>query len=103
MRWSRSLLKSLKHALSRQRSVLLLGPRQTGKTTLTRQLVADRMISFMDGRLYQRYSRSPGSLIPEIQALARTLGSFPLVVLDEVQKIPEIMDAVQFLIDDGIA
>jgi predicted AAA+ superfamily ATPase len=57
----------------------------------------------MDGRLYQRYSRSPGALIPEIQALARTLGSVPLVVLDEVQKIPEIMDAVQFLIDEGIA
>jgi len=57
----------------------------------------------MDGRLYQRYTQSPALLIPEIEALSKSLGRMPLVVLDEVQKVPAIMDAVQLLIDSGVA
>lgn len=101
--WKRSLLSHLQHTLSRQKSVLLLGPRQTGKTSLTKELSADRIMSFMDGRLYTRYLRDPGALIPETQALAKALGRPPLIVLDEIQKVPGIMDAVQILIDDKTA
>jgi predicted AAA+ superfamily ATPase len=101
--WKRALLVHIQHTLSRQKSVLLLGPRQTGKTSLTKELSADRIMSFMDGRLYTRYLRDPGALIPETQALAKELGRPPLIVLDEIQKVPGIMDAVQILIDDKIA
>ena len=37
----------LRQALARQKSVLLLGPRQTGKTTLVEALKPDLLLNFL--------------------------------------------------------
>ncbi len=100
---NRRLLTVLKATLKRGKSVLLLGPRQTGKTTLVRLLGEDLYLNFMDAQLRQNYERTPGALISEVKAIATRLSRKPLIILDEIQKIPDVMDAIQVLIDEGIA
>jgi predicted AAA+ superfamily ATPase len=96
----RSLLPVLKHHLGRGKSVLLLGPRQTGKTTLLRELDADLWAELVEPRERQRYERDPSTLRDEVLGLQKKR---PLVVVDEVQKVPDLLDVAQSLIDKGQA
>lgn len=89
----------IKKALRRSKSVLLLGARQTGKTTLIGQMGADLEISFLRPDIRQAYEADPGTLVREIAEWAKRTKKPPLVVLDEIQKVPPIMDVVQDLID----
>lgn len=91
--------------LARGKSILLLGPRQTGKTTLLGQLDADLALSLVSPAVRQRYERNPSLLAGEIRALPRPAGrrKRPLVTVDEVQKVPALMDVGQELIDSGEA
>lgn len=94
----------IRHTIERDKSVLLLGARQTGKTTLTRQFKSDLSISFVQPDVRQLYEKSPHLLKGEVESLnAPSKGKRPLVILDEVQKIPVILDVVQDLIDRGKA
>jgi len=95
----RTLEGRIQHDLDRNRSVLLLGARQTGKTTLVNRLKADLMISFVQPDVRQRYEKSPHQLRGEVEALQTSGKKRPLVILDEVQKVPAILDMVQDLID----
>jgi len=100
----RLLEAHIRHALARNKSVLVFGARQTGKTTLVGRLDADLVLSFVRPDIRQRYEKSPQLLLGEVEALAPTAaGRRPLVVLDEVQKVPGLLDAVQDLIDRGRA
>lgn len=100
----RSLDPILHKALGRGKSILLLGPRQTGKTTLLSHISADLNISFAKTSLRQKYEREVGLFAQEIEALPRkTTPEIPLVVVDEVQKIPAVLDDAQDLIDRRIA
>lgn len=58
----------LREALDRERSVFLLGPRQTGKTTLVGRLDTDLTVSFLDPAVRLRYERNPSILGAEIEA-----------------------------------
>lgn len=98
----RTIAPRLQATLDRDKNVLLLGPRQTGKTTLTDHIQANRTVTFVDPRERLRYEKNPGVLIDEINALAAEHQN-PTVIIDEVQKVPAIMDAVQYLIDKKIA
>jgi len=99
----RRILQSiLERHLARGKSILLLGPRQTGKTTLLRQLNCDLRIELIDPRTRQRFEKDPSVLRDEILALPKSNQRI-LVVIDEVQKVPAIMDVVQGLIDNDQA
>ncbi len=79
-----------------QDSCFLWGARQTGKSTLLKELFADSprydlLLSDEYGRLRTR----PALLREEL--LAEPPGERP-VVIDEIQKIPELLDEVQWLI-----
>ncbi len=90
--------------MDRQKSVLLLGPRQTGKTTLLEPLQPDLLLNFLRPEVRLRYERTPHLLGAELEALAaRTPGRRPLVALDEVQRVPELLNVVQDLIDRRLA
>ena len=96
----RAIDPKLREALARKRSVLLLGPRQTGKTTLLQKIPCDYSLSFVQPTLRQKYEKNLDLLTQEIEAISEsTAPRIPLVVMDEVQKIPEVMDAAQDLID----
>ena len=101
MKYVKRLIEDrIKHTLERNKSVLLLGARQTGKTTLIGQFKHDMLVSFVEPDVRQRYEKSPHMLKGEVESLvAAEKGSRPLVVLDEVQKVPVILDVVQDLID----
>lgn len=82
------------------KSQFLLGPRMTGKTTYIRNELQD-MVSLswnlLDGRLRMRVLFDPGILREEIEA--RDLHDC-LVVIDEIQKAPLLLEEVQFLIEE---
>ncbi|MEW6746221.1 MAG: AAA family ATPase [Planctomycetota bacterium] len=96
----RIIEQRLRQALARQKSVLLLGPRQTGKTTLLGPLRPDLLLNFLRPEVRQRYERAPQLLGAEVEALGDDPhGRRPLVALDEVQRVPELVNVVQDLID----
>lgn len=101
MKYIKRLLEDrIRHTLARNKSVLLFGARQTGKTTLTRQFKHDMLVSFVQPDIRQRYEKSPHLLKGEVESLAPGKSRrLPLVILDEVQKVPVILDVVQDLID----
>ena len=94
----------VRQALERQKSVLLLGPRQTGKTTLLKPLQPDLLLNFLRPEVRQRYERAPHLLGAEVESLGgRARGRRVLVALDEVQRVPELVNVVQDLIDRRVA
>ena len=105
MLFKRSIEPEIARHLARGKSILLLGPRQTGKTTLLAGLGADLGISLVAPGVRQRYERDPSLLAGEIRALASSARRKrkPLVTVDEVQRAPGLMDVGQDLIDRGEA
>jgi predicted AAA+ superfamily ATPase len=101
---SRLIEKNIPPILDRGKSILLLGARQTGKTTLMEQVTADRRISLANLGTRLRYEKEPAIFSQEIEQLAeKTKDRIPLIIIDEIQKIPILMDAIQDLIDRKIA
>ncbi len=98
----RLLEEKIRHSLRRNKSVLLFGARQTGKTTLINRFDCDLSISFIQPDVRQRYEKSPHLLRKEIEAIGPAKKR-PLIVLDEIQKVKDILDVVQDLIDKGQA
>lgn len=84
--------KYIERALDRSRAVALLGPRQCGKTTLARQFVDIRSPNYFD-------LEDPSTLIgfedPKT-ALEHLKG---LVVIDEVQRRPDVFPIFRVLLD----
>jgi len=77
-------------------SILLLGPRGTGKSTWIRRHFGDAVsYDLLDTRESLRLERNPHVLFNEVQDLKP--GSW--VVLDEVQKVPALLDEVHRLIE----
>lgn len=92
---NRRLLPIIEHSLTESPAVALLGPRQAGKTTLARIAANAR-----PGSLYLDLER-PSDLAkladPEL-FLSRHAGQ--LVVLDEIQRQPELFAVLRALIDE---
>lgn len=97
---SREVEGRFKRALDRKKSILLLGPRQTGKTTLVKNLNADLYINLARPSTRQVYEKDPGRFTREVEAMT---SEFPLVIVDEIQKVIPLLDAVQDLIDTQTA
>jgi predicted AAA+ superfamily ATPase len=88
-----------KLALPEGRSVLLLGPRQTGKSTYIRALLppGSRTVDLLQHDEFLRYSKDPsafrGAVIEQVRRGVTT------IFVDEVQKIPALLDEVHGLIE----
>lgn len=101
---SRKIASNLTHALNRGKSVLLLGARQAGKTTFVNQQIRpDIAYSFARAATRQRYEQNPALLESELEEQIKRYTKPPVVFIDEVQKIPRIMDVAQNLIDQQLA
>ena len=76
-----------------KRSAFLFGPRSTGKTTLiTSQLENARIYDLLDEKVYLRLMRN-SSILDEENSKENSL-----IVIDEIQKAPKLLDEVQRLI-----
>ena len=86
------LLATLKKALSRSPVVVLTGPRQSGKTTLARQLLSETSVNYFD-------LEDPADLerLTEPMIALRPLKG--LVVIDEVQRRPGLFPILRVLAD----
>jgi len=72
----------------------LWGPRQTGKSTLLRAVYPEAVwIDLLKADVFRRYLNHPEYLRQE---LPRT-GTMPFVVIDEVQKLPLLLDEIHWL------
>src|SRR5688500_13862588 len=79
-----------------KKSFFLFGPRSTGKSTLVRQQLAEhaRVYDLLDANTYGRLLRSPSVI--EQDYLAQ---STKYIVIDEIQKLPSLLDEVHRLIE----
>lgn len=77
-----------------KKSVLLLGPRQTGKSTLIEGLNPEVTINLAHEPTFLTYSRNPSAL-DEIFEYKRPKSVF----LDEIQRIPSLLNTVQVIMD----
>ena len=96
----RYLNTAIHRVIKNKYSCLILGPRQTGKTTLVNECLegAANTVKYplQDPSLRIELERSPSRLISQIRALKKR----PCVFIDEAQKVPALFDAVQVLIDN---
>ncbi|MBI3817096.1 MAG: ATP-binding protein [Planctomycetes bacterium] len=79
-------------------SFFLWGPRQTGKSSLLKEVYGDTLYyDFLKTDEYTRLAARPSLLREEILARSEKKG---VVVLDEVQKVPMLLDEVHWLIEN---
>ena len=83
---------SVSRALARSPVVAIIGPRQCGKTTLARQLVAAESANYFD-------LEDPVSLARLDQPLTALRDLSGIVVIDEVQHQPDLFRILRVLVD----
>jgi uncharacterized protein len=83
------------HLKSSPKSILLLGPRQTGKSTLINQLCPDLKINLARETEFLSLASNPFELEARIQAAKPKT-----VFIDEVQRIPSLLNTVQAILDE---
>lgn len=90
-----ALLADLQAALRRSRAAVLVGPRQSGKTTLAAQIVARESSRWFDleNPLDRQRLAEPMSTLGTLLADRRT------IVIDEVQHVPALFPVLRVLID----
>lgn len=82
-----------------RKSILLLGPRQTGKSTLISTLNPSLSINLAQETTYLDFAKNPAELEQRISALN---ASQPVTVfIDEVQRLPSLLNTIQFILDQS--
>jgi hypothetical protein len=87
-----ALLVETRRALRRSRVVALVGPRQSGKTTIARQIVAAEAIGYFD-------LEDPASLARLAEPVTALAGLKGVVVIDEIQRRPDLFPVLRVLAD----
>jgi uncharacterized protein len=80
--------------LLKSKSAFLLGPRQTGKSSLIqRQLGPCLLVDLLLNETFLQFSQNKRELRERVGA------EHSLVVIDEIQRLPELLNEVQYLIE----
>jgi predicted AAA+ superfamily ATPase len=97
MQYPRWLLAPLEGRRSRGKARLVLGARQTGKSTLFRMLKGDRdmLVDLQERSERLRLGRDPEALTRALLPARRHRH----VLIDEVQRVPALLDEIQLLLD----
>ena len=91
----RRLTGEIEAALGRQAAVALLGPRQSGKTTLARRIAGGRDAVYLDLELSEDRRR-----LEDVAGFVRAHED-RLVVLDEIHRAPDLFPELRGHIDAG--
>jgi len=78
-----------------KKSILLLGPRQTGKSTLIASLNPDLSINLARESTFLEFAADPTLLDTQIKALRPKS-----IFIDEVQRLPSLLNTTQALLDE---
>jgi len=82
--------------LLQKKSFFLFGPRQTGKTFWVRRSLGEvKTYDLLDTSVYLALSRSPSRIAQELSSQDR------VVVIDEIQRLPSLLNTIQALMDAG--
>jgi uncharacterized protein len=83
----------VKSAMADTRIVALVGPRQSGKTTLARKIAADRRMNFItldDAQLRAFANEDPSGFVRDLDR----------AVIDEIQRAPNLILALKKVVDE---
>ena len=80
-----------------KRSFFLFGPRQTGKSSLIKSRYGDASwtVSLLHAEEYARYAKNPGQY--RLDVADKVKAGIIRFILDEVQRIPELLNEVHAL------
>lgn len=93
MRYIKRNLNILK--VLEKKSCFLFGPRQTGKSSLIKHCLSSYPVyNLLDQKAFLDLSQDPRRLGQEIQ------GPNALIIIDEIQKLPSLLDQVHLLIEE---
>lgn len=85
----RTLYPALKHRLFGKKALIITGPRQVGKTTVIKKLIADHSEKYLfldgDDPTSRRLLTEPNT-----EQLRQILGNDDIIFIDEAQRIPHI-------------
>ncbi len=95
-----SLLKS---SASKNKIKVVLGPRQTGKSTLLKQILppSGKWINLQESQIRNQYEARPHTLSEQLHAHKKKGEAPSIIILDEIQKVPPLLDEVQYLFDQS--
>jgi len=88
--------KLLDQILKSKKSVLLLGPRQCGKSTLIRECKPELSINLARESEFLDFSSNPGELE---ERLSRS--NPKTVFIDEIQRLPRLLNTIQAVVDES--
>jgi len=95
-----TLPRLLKIKLPKGQSAFLWGPRKTGKTTLLRAAFPDSLsYDLLQTDLFLEFIKRPFLLREQLLAAAPKQLKEPVIV-DEVQKVPQLLDEIHWLIEN---
>ena len=90
---NRLILADAKHALSQFRALCITGPRQSGKTTLSKQLFKGKpYVNFENPSVQHEAEQNPAAFLKQYQGGA---------IFDEVQRVPDIFRYLQEILDNN--
>lgn len=89
----RKQLERLEWQLGAHSAVVLVGPRQVGKTTLALEIAAGRPSVYLDLELPSDLAK-----IRDMEAFC-ALHPDSLIILDEIQRVPELFEVLRGIID----
>jgi predicted AAA+ superfamily ATPase len=93
---ARVVRRLLELRLPRGKSAFLWGPRRVGKSHWIREHLPDApLIDLLQSDVYGEYAARPSLLRERFDASPQ-----PLIVIDEVQKVPALLDEVHWLIEN---
>jgi predicted AAA+ superfamily ATPase len=89
--YTREAEKYISRAKSKYRCITIMGPRQSGKTTLSKKLFPNfEYFNFESPDLRSRVLLDPRSFLNSLQSS----------ILDEIQKVPELLSYLQEILDN---
>ena len=90
----------LKMDLPADKSAFLWGPRKTGKSTFLKTKYPQSIVyDFLKTDLFLEISKNPALLREQLLVKDESSLKYP-IILDEVQKVPQVLDEVHWLIEN---